>query len=80
MAEEMTLPRSLRPGSPFVRYLLTVLSVGGALLSFGTVLFTPAEYHDYVALATGLMFLIFFVLPMTILAYLWGGFSKWQKK
>jgi hypothetical protein len=77
---QMKLPRFLLPGSPFVRYLLTVLSVAGTALCFGILLFTPAEYDEYVALATGMVFLIFFAVPITIFAYLWGGFSKWQKK
>lgn|GEM_PF-2870602 len=71
----MKIPPSLQSGSRIVRYFLIGLFFGGGALSFGIVLFTPGRYHDYVALATGLVFLIFFALPIAFLRYWYGGFS-----
>jgi len=62
-----------------VRYFLTALWIAGVALSFGIELFTPARYHDYVALATRLVLLGFVALPVAIIANRYDGFSKWQK-
>jgi hypothetical protein len=76
---EKDVDPNLRPGQRLLRYFLIAFWLSGGALSFGIELFTPTEYRDYVALATGMVFLVFFAGPFTFLAYWYGGFSKWLK-